>query len=402
MNVSLFTNRGVVIPCPESVEIEDCVSPESIAPGVVIHSGSRIRGTRTTIGPGSVIGAEAPATVENCQVGHGVALKGGLFKSATFLNESEMGSGAHIRGGTLLEEQASGAHTVGLKQTILLPFVTVGSLINFCDCLMAGGTNRENHSEVGSSYIHFNFTPRQDKATASLIGDVPRGVMLDQPPIFLGGQGGLVGPARIAYGSIIAAGSICRKDVLLENKLYIPPVFTDGGFQDFDQYLFGSVRRIVRNNLIYIGNLFALHTWYRLVRKRYMTLDFYSKACWSGAMNRIEEGIQERIKQLGKLVDKLSHSLEISNAQKDFPEYLRTQHEGIIQQWSEMEQMLKKVPPENTGAENRDAFLSEWEAMDQDISYLDAVARISPEGRSAGSGWLQSIVDFTASMWNQE
>ena len=400
MNVSLFADRGVVIPCPEAVEIDDSIPLENIAPGVVIHSGSRIRGTRTTIGPGSVIGAEAPATVENCQVGHGVALKGGFFSSATFLNESEMGSGAHIRGGTLLEEQASGAHTVGLKQTILLPFVTVGSLINFCDCLMAGGTSRKNHSEVGSSYIHFNFTPRQDKATASLIGDVPRGVMLDQPPIFLGGQGGLVGPARIAYGTIIAAGSICRKDVLLENKLYIPPVSTDGGFQDFAQDLFGSVRRIVRNNLIYIGNLFALHTWYRLVRKRYMTLDFYSKACWSGAMNRIEEGIQERIKQLGKLVDKLSRSLEISNAQEDFPEYLRTQHEGIIRQWPELEQNLKKAPPENTGIKARDDFLAEWEAMDRDISYIEAVARISPEGRSAGSGWLQSIVDFTVSIWN--
>ena len=66
---------------------------------------------------------------------------------------------------------------------------------------MAGGTSRKNHSEIGSSYIHFNFTPHQDKATPSLVGDVPRGVMLDRAPIFLGGQGGLVGPVRIAYGT---------------------------------------------------------------------------------------------------------------------------------------------------------------------------------------------------------
>jgi UDP-N-acetylglucosamine/UDP-N-acetylgalactosamine diphosphorylase len=90
-----------------------------------------------------------------------------------------------------LEEEASGAHAVGLKQTIFLPFVTAGSLINFCDALIAGGTSRKDHSEIGSSYIHFNYTPHQDKATPSLIGDVPHGVMLDQPAIFLGGQGGL-------------------------------------------------------------------------------------------------------------------------------------------------------------------------------------------------------------------
>lgn len=54
---------------------------------------------------------------------------------------------------------------------------------------MAGGTSRKDHSEVGSSYIHFNFTPDGDKTTPSLIGDVPRGEMLNQTPIFLGRQG---------------------------------------------------------------------------------------------------------------------------------------------------------------------------------------------------------------------
>ena len=84
-----------------------------------------------------------------------------------------MGSGAHVRAGTLLEEEFDGAHAVGLKQTLFLPFVTAGSLINFCDALMAGGTSRKNHSEIGSSYIHFNYTPHRDKATPSLVGDVP-------------------------------------------------------------------------------------------------------------------------------------------------------------------------------------------------------------------------------------
>jgi hypothetical protein len=203
MNLSPYTSRGVLVPCPQSVEIDPAIQPEQIAPGVVLHAGSRILGAATSIGPGCVLGAEAPATVENCQLERDVALKGGYFSSATFLAHSEMGSGSHVRAGTLLEEHSRTAHAVGLKQTIFLPFVTAGSLINFCDCLMAGGSGRNNHSEIGSSYIHFNFTPRQDKATASLIGDVPRGVMLDQPPIFLGGQGGLVGPARIDYGPVI-------------------------------------------------------------------------------------------------------------------------------------------------------------------------------------------------------
>ena len=155
---------------------------------MVIHSGCRISGERTLILPGARLGAEGPVTVENCLIGPGVELKGGYFREAVFLAKASCGLGSHVREGTILEEAASIAHTVGLKQTILFPFVTLGSLINFCDCLMSGGTDRNHHSEVGSSYIHFNFTPNQDKATPSLIGDVPHGVMLNQKPIFLGGR----------------------------------------------------------------------------------------------------------------------------------------------------------------------------------------------------------------------
>ncbi len=133
-------------------------------------------------------------TLDDCRLGPKVELKGGYFKQSVFLEKANMGLGAQVREGCLLEEEANGAHCVGLKQTILLPFVTLGSLINFCDCLMAGGTSRKDHSEVGSSYIHFNYTPDGDKTTASLFGDVPRGVMLDQPPDLPGRPGRGRGP----------------------------------------------------------------------------------------------------------------------------------------------------------------------------------------------------------------
>ena len=202
--------RGVTIPAPETLEIGQEVRVERIhGPNTVLHAGTRLFGRDLLISPGCRIGGEGPATVDNCVLGEQVQLKGGYFAEAVFLHKSSMGLGAHVRAGTLLEEQANGAHTVGLKQTILLPFVTLGSLINFCDVLMAGGTSRKNHSEVGSSFIHFNFTPfgaQGDKATPSRIGDIPQGVMLRSPRIFLGGHAGLVGPVHIDYGTVLAAG----------------------------------------------------------------------------------------------------------------------------------------------------------------------------------------------------
>jgi acetyltransferase-like isoleucine patch superfamily enzyme len=183
------------------------------------------------------------------------------------LRGAKLGANAHVREGTLLEEEASTAHAVGLKQTILLSYVTLGSLINFCDVLMSGGTSRKDHSEVGSGFIHFNFTPwgtKGDKATPSLFGDVVRGVLLDQRRIFLGGSGGAVGPRRVGYGSIVAAGQVLRRDVD-EGRLILDvaaaadsPVRAPSG---------GRIERIWRHNADFIGQLVALRAWYRHVRR---------------------------------------------------------------------------------------------------------------------------------------
>ena len=211
--IEKIIKKGAKIANPAAIEIGPEVDVDRISgDGVVIYAGCKIFGADTLILPGVKLGYEAPVTVDDCQIGPDVELKGGYFNRAVFFANAKCALGSHVREATILEEQARIAHTVALKHTILLPFVTLGSLINFCDCLMAGGTSRKNHSEVGSSYIHFNFTPNQDKATASLIGDVPRGVMLNQRPIFLGGQGGLVGPRRLGFGITVAAGTIIRKD----------------------------------------------------------------------------------------------------------------------------------------------------------------------------------------------
>lgn len=385
--------RKVIIPCPFSVEVDASVNPERIAPGVVIHTGCRIAGNTTSIGPRSELGKEGPVVIEDCQLGHDVALNGGYFSGATFLDGATMGGGAHVRPGTLIEEEAGGAHSVGFKQTIFLSFVTAGSLINFCDALMAGGASRKNHSEIGSSYIHFNFTPHQDKATASLIGDVPRGVMLDQAPIFLGGQGGMVGPVRIAYGTLIAAGGICRQDVLDENRLISPPSLVLN--ESFVQGWYRDIRRTVVNNLIYIGNLHALKAWYLSARRRFMSADLFAEACWRGAVDRIDSGVGERIKRLEEFVEKLPRSLE---NEKLGPGHRRRQ-EILLKRWPMLKGALASGPAEEIGAIQRDAFLSEWNRIDEHTSYLRAIAGLSPSARSSGTAWLQAIVDSYASAW---
>jgi len=388
--VDALIAKGVDIPCPETVEIDVSIDPERIAEGVVLEAGSRIRGADTSIGPGCRIGQESPATIENCQLGKEVELKGGYFSESVFFDRAQMGSGAHVRAGTILEEEASGAHTVGLKQTLLLPFVTLGSLVNFCDVLMAGGTSRKNHSEVGSSYVHFNYTPHQDKATASLIGDVPRGVMLDQPPIFLGGQGGLVGPARIAYGCVIAAGAVYRRDALDAGMLVgaKPPT----GSLAYNPDVYRSIRRILTNNFIYIGNMYALKAWYQQVRKPFMT-DAFEARCCDGALRCLDIVLAERIRRLGQVAEKMKKSLEIGRAEND--PALGTcfdEQERFMKMWPKIEAILRAGPQKDVGSENRNVFLAEWESF-RGGDYLESIQKLKPDAKRNGTAWLGSVVD---------
>ena len=77
---------------------------------------------RPPSGPAPSWGARRRRSSKTASWAAKVALKGGYFSGATFLDGANMGSAAHVRPGTLLEEEAGGAHAVGFKQTLFLPY----------------------------------------------------------------------------------------------------------------------------------------------------------------------------------------------------------------------------------------------------------------------------------------
>lgn len=361
------------------------VNPGRIANrGVRIHSGCRLSGEDTFIAEGVQIGTEGPVSVNNCYIGPNVELKSGHFENAVFLEGASLGYGAHVRGGTILEELASTAHCVGLKQTILMPFVTLGSLINFCDCLMAGGTSRKDHSEVGSSFIHFNFTPNQDKATPSLLGDVPNGVMMNQRPIFMGGQGGLVGPCRIAYGTVSAAGTIVRKDQLKPDHLIIGGA-GKGGSIPWKAGGLSVSKRILSNNMMYIGNLFALREWYRHVRRVFVS-DRFPEPLWQGLLAILDLGLDERFKRLREYVEKTGNA-DHMQLLEEFESKLRDRNRDrgdLAQRDAFLELLTEKQDPSRTRSGT---------CRDDGIEYIETIKGLSAETQALGTRWLKSIVD---------
>ncbi|MBN1848430.1 MAG: UDP-N-acetylglucosamine pyrophosphorylase [Deltaproteobacteria bacterium] len=382
--------KGVEIPNPLSLDIGDEVKTDNISGnGVTIYPGCRIYGEEVVISGGVRIGYEGPVTIENCQLGPNVELKAGYFKKAVFLEKANMASGAHVRDGCILEEQANGAHCVGLKQTILFPFVTLGSLINFCDCLMAGGTSRKDHSEVGSAYIHFNFTPDSDKTTASLIGDVPRGVMLNQSPIFLGGQGGMVGPVRMGYGNIVAAGTILRNDVTRDNKLIVGKSHR-GKIVDFIPRSYPHISRVVENNIIYLANLMALEQWYIHVRHMFFRRQEFGERIYSGALGNIVSAKEERIKRLTAMANNIAISLEKKET--------GTSTSGKREFCNNITQVAELFNSEiicNTGVDLRNRFLDGFHAHSKDHGgdYIDVVQSLAGSISQRGTRWLERIIN---------
>lgn len=383
--------KGVDIPNPLSIDIGDEVSVDFVSgDDVTIYPGCRIYGEKTVISAGTRIGYEGPVTIDNCQLGPKVELKGGFFTRSVFLEKAKMGLGGHVREGSILEEEANGAHCVGLKQTILFPFVTLGSLINFCDCLMAGGTSRNDHSEVGSSYIHFNYTPEGDKTTASLIGDVPRGVMLNRPAIFLGGQGGMVGPVRMGYGNVVTAGSILRSDYPEDGKLIavkshssMAIKYTAGAYKNFN--------RIVGNNIIYLANLMALREWYRQVRHPFFERQEFGGLIHTGLLDALTMAREERVKRLQVLVKK---ARPVSEGQGEISPELLVKKE-FCERFAEIESLFAGDITDDQADRLGEEFLSRFnnETGGRHTDYITAVRGLPVPVSEKGTAWLQRIVD---------
>ncbi|NLG65551.1 MAG: UDP-N-acetylglucosamine pyrophosphorylase [Actinobacteria bacterium] len=381
--------KGVEIPNPLTVDIGPEVDVDRISSrGVTLYPGCRIYGAKTAISAGVRLGAEAPVTIDDCRLGPEVELNGGSFKKSVFLERANMGPAAQVREACLLEEEANGAHCVGLKQTILFPFVTLGSLINLCDCLMAGGTSRKDHSEVGSSYIHFNFTPDGDKTTPSLFGDVPRGVMLNQPPIFLGGQGGAVGPLRLGFGTVVAAGSILRRDVLADGRFVIGASHP-GVEREHARHTYLGLSRVVANNIVYLANLVALEEWYAHVRRPFFAAQELGDLIYEGALEMLALAKRERAKRLTAMASKVQPSDEGRRALRE--------HSTAVGA------LFEEKPP----AAGRQAFLAAFrqavggaapaagsgEAAIVPCGYTQTIQQLPGDVVAAGISWLQQVVD---------
>ena len=375
-------DRGVDVWGPERVYVAAEVPLENIEPGAVIRQ-ANLSGPELQIGRGARVGVSGHAHVANCQIGRDVELGAGTYDTGTILDGAKVRGFAELRPGTLLEEQVEAAHSVAFKNTVLTATVVAGSLINYCDLFMSGGTSRENHSEVGSGVVHFNFDPRGDK-WGSLIGDA-RGLLLRSAPIFVGGHCGLVAPLQVGFGSVTAAGSVVRGNIE-DNRLHFENA-ERRSIENFDPEIYAGLRPKFLTTALLIGNLRALDRWYELVRLPFA--EDYQKPLYRAAQQQCRIHIAERIQRLQKIIDKLDHSItKSSESGDDRLIACQDEHRRLIERREKIVAILTSEPELSAVPAE---FLGPYEKARRVLSHIDAVRQVSEEAAQSAAGWIYSV-----------
>src|SRR5262249_34363110 len=112
--LDILETQGVTILDRRQVYLDEAIDLSRVRANAVLYAGPRVMGADSFVGAGAKMGFEGPAVLENAIIGKNVEIASGYLKDSVLLRDARVGSNAHIRIGTLLEEEASTGHAVGL------------------------------------------------------------------------------------------------------------------------------------------------------------------------------------------------------------------------------------------------------------------------------------------------
>ena len=271
---------------------------------------------------------------------------------------------------------------------MLTATVVTGSLINYCDLFMSGGTSRKDHSEVGSGAVHFNFDPRGDK-WSSMIGNAT-GVLLKSAPIFVGGNSGLVGPVAIDFGAVVAAGSIVRRNVG-PNCIHAE-VMRSQVAQSFDPERYTMLGGKFIQTARLVGALHALDAWYEQVRLAFAA--DYQKPLYNAARWQIERHVAERALRLRRIIGKLDRSIEKWEQEAGGGgEACIREHRVLIEN---QEQIVKTLVEPGPPLPAPQQAVEDYQKRDPKAGHVPRVSNLDDPASAAFADWLRSIADRTA------
>jgi UDP-N-acetylglucosamine/UDP-N-acetylgalactosamine diphosphorylase len=209
------------------------------------------------------------------------------------------------------------------------------------------------------------------------------GCLLQSRRIFIGGNSGVVAPVHLAFGAVVAAGSIVRKDVA-ENQLSSGDAPGQSGDYDLDRYF--DLSRKFYTTAKLVGNLHALRAWYQKVRLPFS--ESGDKPLYIAADGEFDRHIRHRVKELAKVIAKLEKSL--SKPSKNSQDKLfYQQHRRLLENNDRIQSFLVR----EDYAEVPVSFVAEYEQLRNSRSHIDSVRSLPPEASQVAADWVREIAD---------
>jgi UDP-N-acetylglucosamine/UDP-N-acetylgalactosamine diphosphorylase len=203
-----------------------------------------------------------------------------------------------------------------------------------------------------------------------------------------------VGPCRIAYGTLIAAGSVYRKDQLKADQLLMEGRGR-GGSVPYSAGIYRNVKRQALNNIIYMGNLVALLAWYTHVRRLFIG-ERFPQALYDGLVDTLHGAISERILRFTDFCEKLNRSNLRYQAQMgdSASAVLVQQKDQLYSNRDQAGELINCFINNLEGYSNKPFLTIIRRTIDSvGASYIHVIKKLDVGESRQGSAWLQRIVD---------
>ena len=169
----------------------------------------------------------------------------------------------------------------------------------------------------------------------------------------------MVGPLRLGYGNVVAAGSILRQDYPQDNQL----IFENAAVPEATrETLFlrpiPAFGRILENNILYLANLKALEAWYTHVRKPFFEAQEFGSLIYDGAMEQLSLAGKERLQRLKIMAQKA-----VSPSLKQLKSEAISEKQALYEHMEDIEDVLCEKIQDDITEKAQEVFLQELQAI---------------------------------------
>ena len=184
-------SRGVILPDPQQVHVEEDVQ---VGQGSILYPGVYLKG-RTSIGNFCAI--EQNCFIFDSEIANSVHIKSSCYlENAQVRSKSVVGPFAHLRPGSVIEEECKVGNFVEMKNTNFGPKSKASHASYLGDSVIGREVN------IGCGTVTCNYAIDRKKYKTTIKNGA-----------FIGGGSMLVAPVEVGEKSIVGAGSVITKNV---------------------------------------------------------------------------------------------------------------------------------------------------------------------------------------------